>query len=98
MNARRPPPSGQRNGSIAHTHRTRRLQVRAREPLSTPHTFLHVLSGALFARVTGEDEPSDLVAGDSLWVRDPRLGDELDLTGRGEGTAALIVRIDEPRE
>ncbi|MCC6406946.1 MAG: HutD family protein [Planctomycetes bacterium] len=67
----------------------------ARESLSTPHTFLHVLSGALFARVTGEDEPFDLVAGDSLWVRDPRIGDELDLTGRGEGTAALVVRIDD---
>lgn len=67
---------------------------RAREPLSTEHAFVHVLAGALFARVTGEEEPFDLVAGDSLWVRDPRPGDELDLTGRGEGTSALLVRLD----
>ncbi|MCK6447207.1 MAG: HutD family protein [Planctomycetes bacterium] len=66
----------------------------ARESLSTPHTFVHVLSGALFARITGEDEPFDLVAGDSLWIEDPRSGDELELTGRGDATNALLVRID----
>lgn len=65
----------------------------ARETLSTRHTFVHVLAGALFARITGEDEPFDLVAGDSLWIEDPRSGDELDLTGRGDATSALLVRV-----
>jgi uncharacterized protein len=66
-----------------------------REPLATAHTFVHVLAGALFARVSGEDEPFDLVAGDSLWIREPRGGDELELVGRGDATAALLVRIED---
>ncbi|MCE9593978.1 MAG: HutD family protein [Planctomycetes bacterium] len=66
-----------------------------REPLSTAHTFVHVLAGALFARVSGEEEPFDLVAGDSLWIREPRASDELELVGRGDATAALVVRIDD---
>jgi environmental stress-induced protein Ves len=68
-----------------------------REPLTTPHTFVHVLGGALFARVTGEEEPFDLVAGDSLWIRYPRVGDEVEFTGRGDGTNALLVRVDDVR-
>jgi hypothetical protein len=66
---------------------------RLRETLAPGHAFLHVLSGALAARVTGEDEPLELHAGDSLWVRGARGGEELELTGRRPDTEALLVVV-----
>lgn len=60
--------------------------------LSPDHGFLHVLSGSLSARVTGEEEPFALSAGESLWIRGAR-EEELDLSGRGDDCVALLVRI-----
>jgi environmental stress-induced protein Ves len=72
-----------------------RLSTRtAREPAGASHVFVHALGGALVARVTGEDEGYVLTIGDSLWIREAREGDEIELRGRSEHAVALLVRID----
>jgi environmental stress-induced protein Ves len=66
---------------------------RARETIGPGHAFVHALHGAAQARVTGEEEPFELEPGDSLWVRDLRDGEELDLAGEEQGTVVLLVRL-----
>lgn len=66
---------------------------RAREVLSASHVFAHVLRGIAVLRVAGEEEPFGLQAGDSLWIREARTEEELDLAGNSETTVALLVRI-----
>ena len=46
------------------------------------------------ARVTGEEEPFELAAGDSLWLRGLRGGEELSLEGRSLDCSALLVGIE----
>ncbi len=66
---------------------------RTRETLGAGHAFLHVLGGRVEARLTGEEAPFTLATGDSLWAREVRAGEELDLTGLDDAALALLVRI-----
>jgi hypothetical protein len=66
---------------------------RLRESLARGQAFLHVVAGALGARVTGEDEPYELAAGESLWIRGAGGGEELELVGRGRDTEALLIAL-----
>jgi hypothetical protein len=66
---------------------------RVREVLRTPQAFAHVLAGALVARATGEEEPFELDAGDSLWLRGLVGGEELELVGRAPGTELVLVAL-----
>lgn len=66
---------------------------RAREALSAGHAFVHMVSGDLVARVTGEEEPFALEEHESLWACELTDGDELDLAGQSEDSVALLVRI-----
>lgn len=66
---------------------------RVREALGADHAFVHALSGGGIARVTGEEEPIELGAGESVWGRDLVEGDELDFAGRKEDSVLLLVRI-----
>jgi environmental stress-induced protein Ves len=69
---------------------------RAREVLERGHALAHLLLGAVTARVTGEDEAFDLESGDSLWMRELRGGEEIDLQGGAEGSVVLLVRLGPP--
>ncbi|NOT30030.1 MAG: hypothetical protein HOP15_06225, partial [Planctomycetes bacterium] len=69
---------------------------RARELLRTTQAFVHVLAGALVARVTGEEEPFELGGGDSLWLRGLAGGEELELAGNARETELLIVALAPP--
>ncbi len=66
---------------------------RTRESLAAGHAFVHVLTGACSARITGEEEPYELAALESLWLRGLRGGEELDLTGRTSPCELLIVGL-----
>jgi environmental stress-induced protein Ves len=70
---------------------------RARESLPAGHAFLHALDGAIVARVGGEEEPYELDAGESLWVRELARDEELELAGRAPASVALLVRIEDAR-
>lgn len=63
------------------------------EELEQGHLVAHLVEGSLCARVTGEDEPMPLAAGDSLWVRDARAGDAIELSGEEEATTIVLARI-----
>jgi len=64
-----------------------------RETLAGPHVFVHVLAGACTARVTGEEDANELVAGSSLWLQERRAGEELVLSGSGRASEVLIVTL-----
>ncbi|MBK7876275.1 MAG: HutD family protein [Planctomycetes bacterium] len=66
---------------------------RALETADAPHVFVHALAGGVTARVTGEEEPFELDEGDSLWVREARASEELELAGASEGCVVLLVRV-----
>ncbi len=66
---------------------------RARESLAAPHAFVHALSGRFVARVTGEEEPFALDAGESLWIQDAADGDEVDVAGKADDSTIVLVRI-----
>ncbi len=66
---------------------------RARLSLESPRAFLHVPTGKLVARVTGEDEAISLQSGDSLSMSGLLPTDELDLQGHSAEALALLVRI-----
>jgi environmental stress-induced protein Ves len=66
---------------------------RTRETLRTAHAFLHVLAGELGARVTGEEQPFELAAGESLWLRGLTGGEELALEGRTKECELVIVGL-----
>ena len=65
---------------------------RARIELGAGHAFLHVLAGAVAARLTGEEQPFELGERESLWVRGLAGGEELDLGGTA-GCTLLLVRL-----
>lgn len=64
-----------------------------REPLEALHAFVHVVSGAATARVTGEEEPFALATRDSLRIDDVRPGDELELCGESADSVVIVVRL-----
>jgi environmental stress-induced protein Ves len=66
---------------------------RVREELDARHAFAHVLAGAARARVTAEEEPFELGAWDSLWIREPGAGAELELLGQHAECVVVLVRI-----
>jgi len=66
---------------------------RTRETLAPGHAFVHLLAGGCSARVTGEEEPYELAAQQSLWLRGLRGGEELDLVGRKPPCELLIVGL-----
>ena len=67
-----------------------------REAVEATHLLVHVLSGSLSARVTGEEEPEELGASESLWLCEARASDEVALLGTAEACVALVVRITLP--
>jgi environmental stress-induced protein Ves len=67
---------------------------RVRETIGPGHVFVHALSGSGVARVTGEEEPFELGARESLWARGLLEGDELDFAGQADDSVILLVRID----
>jgi len=68
---------------------------RAREAPAAEHVLAHLVRGVARARVSGEDEPYELEAGDTLWARGLGAGDELDLAGASDDALALLVRLRE---
>jgi environmental stress-induced protein Ves len=83
-----------RRGSFRAEVEVLRLGARqARDAIGPGQAFVHMLRGAAQARVTGEEEPFELDPGDSLWARDLRGGEELDLVGEEQGTVVLLVRL-----
>ena len=64
-----------------------------REPLGGGHVFVHVLMGALVARVAGHSEQVAAAAGDSVWAHGWGLGEELTLGPTGPGCQLLVVRV-----
>jgi environmental stress-induced protein Ves len=65
-----------------------------RETIGASHALLHALGGALTARVSGEEEPFELSAGDSLSVGGVAPHDELDIVGKSERSTLVLVRLD----
>ncbi len=83
-----------RRGQIVAELEVLRLGVRrSRESLRAGQAFLHVVDGSLVARVTGEEEPFELGAGASLWMRGLRGGEELFLEGREPETEVCVIEI-----
>lgn len=66
---------------------------RVLEGLDADHVVAHVLAGAALARVTGEEQPFELAAGDTLLADEPADGDELELAGLVPETEVLLARI-----
>jgi len=66
---------------------------RTREELPAGHAFVHVPSGGVGLRLTGEEERFELGAGDSLWVRGLRGGEELDASGATPDAELILVRL-----
>jgi environmental stress-induced protein Ves len=65
----------------------------AREPLTAGHALAHLVSGTCVARVTGEEEPFELEAGDTLWLRGLAGGEELELAGLEAPCEVVLVGI-----
>jgi environmental stress-induced protein Ves len=65
----------------------------AREPIARGHAFAHVAAGAARVRVTDEEEAFELDAGESLWARGARDGEELDLLGTTDDAVVILVRV-----
>ncbi len=83
-----------RRGRIEAELEILRLGVRrSRESLCAGHAVLHVIQGRLVARVTGEEEPYELGAEASLWVRGLRGEEELSLAGREPETEVCLIEI-----
>lgn len=64
-----------------------------RSPLEARHALAHVVAGAAVARVSGEEEPFELAAGDSLRIDEARPGDELELRGADAATVVIVARL-----
>ncbi|HTF90050.1 MAG TPA: HutD family protein [Planctomycetota bacterium] len=64
-----------------------------REAVGATQTLVHVLGGPLIARVSGEEEPFELQAGESLWLGALTPHDEIDLVGRNERSTVVVARL-----
>lgn len=65
----------------------------ARERVETPQAFVHVVAGAVVARVTGEEEAFPLAAGENLLLSGMGGAEECELRGTQDGTEVLLVRL-----
>lgn len=66
---------------------------RARVALDGGEALLHVPAGELVARVSDEEEPFELAAGESLRLRGLPPGAELELAGETRGCEAVVVAL-----
>ena len=64
-----------------------------REELDAAQVLLYVPSGALVARLTGEEEPFELEAGDGLWLRGLRGNEEVALEGSDPECGVVLVGV-----
>lgn len=83
----------QRGGYRADVEVLRLGRRRVRETVRPGQAFIHVSDGAVQVRVTGAEEPFRLGREESLWCQGLGAGDELDIAGQTEDSAALLVRI-----
>jgi environmental stress-induced protein Ves len=63
------------------------------ETIGPGHAFVHVIAGHVVARVSGEEEPFELDAGESVWVQQLEREAEIDIAGAGEDAVVLLVRL-----
>jgi len=68
------------------------------EDFDRGHLVMHIVAGDLRVRVSGEDEPHDLAACDTLWLRDARPGDVVELSGLDDATTVALARIEPLRD
>ena len=68
---------------------------RLRDEIGPGHAFAHVLSGRATARVTSEEEPFELEAGESLWVQSLVREEEIEIAGGSEDTVVVLIGIAE---
>lgn len=66
------------------------------EELAPGHAFVHVLDGEAVARISDEEEPLELGAGDSVWLCELDRPAQIELQGSNGGCELLLVRL-EPR-
>ena len=62
-----------------------------REELPRGRAFLHVGAGAASIRITDEEEPFELRAGESLWLEDLEGGAEAEIRGLDPDTAIALL-------
>lgn len=65
----------------------------ARATLDCTDALLHVLAGEVVARVTGEEEPFELSARESVRIDGAAPNDEIEVVGASEDACALLVRL-----
>jgi environmental stress-induced protein Ves len=63
------------------------------ETIGPGHALAHVVAGGVTARVSGEEEPFDIAAGECVWVQRLAKDAEIELAGRSEDAVALLVRL-----
>lgn len=64
-----------------------------REATAAKFVFVHSLGDGLSVRVSGEDEAPVLETGENLLLTDFGVHDEIELAGRGERSAFILVRL-----
>jgi len=66
---------------------------RTRATIPAGHAFIHIVRGELIARVVGEEDPFELETDDSLWLRDLRVEEDVELAGASPDCTLLLVRL-----
>lgn len=64
-----------------------------RDSLAAGAAFVHAHAGALLLRITDEEDPFELAAGESLWLDELEGDEELEVTGRDEELVAVLVHL-----
>ena len=82
-----------RGGAKARVEALRLGTRRVLEASEAPAVFLYAVRGSLVARITDEDDPVTLAAGESLWLSALEGSEEIELQGDEESCEALIVRV-----
>lgn len=83
-----------RRGVVDATVEVLRLGLRrALEAAEGGDVLFLVLSGECRARVSGEEEPFQLATDESLWIREARESDAIELVGCASDCIVLLVRI-----
>jgi hypothetical protein len=77
----------------AHVDVTRLGDRRRREAIGPGHAFAHVLSGSVIARITSEEEPFELEAGESLWAQSLVKEEEIEVAGMSSDTVVVLIGI-----
>lgn len=77
----------------AHLEVSRLADRRRRDTIGPGHAFAHVLSGRVTARITGEEEPFELDAGESLWAQSLAREEEIDIVGASDDTVVVLIGI-----